>query len=83
MWDFRSGHLVCSPGRTTFKICAVAFNSDGRWANWWRGPCPRHPNGAGVEIHHGQAGRSPSGAYGMANSIEVSPDGARALAMAI
>jgi WD40 repeat protein len=31
LWDWQSGHLVCSPGRHNFEICAVAFNPDGRW----------------------------------------------------
>jgi hypothetical protein len=31
LWDWQSGHLLYSPGRQSFKICAVAFNPDGRW----------------------------------------------------
>ena len=26
LWDWQSGHLVCSPGRHSFKTCAVAFS---------------------------------------------------------
>jgi hypothetical protein len=31
LWDWQSGHLVCPPGRHSFKICAAAFTPDGRW----------------------------------------------------
>jgi WD40 repeat protein len=30
LWDRQSGCLVCSPGRHSFEICAVAFTRDGR-----------------------------------------------------
>jgi WD40 repeat protein len=29
--DWQSGHLVCSPGRHSFELRAVAFTRDGRW----------------------------------------------------
>jgi hypothetical protein len=28
LWDWQSEHLVCFPGRHSFKICAVAFTPD-------------------------------------------------------
>jgi WD40 repeat protein len=31
LWDWQNGRLVCSPGRHSFEIRAVAFTPDGRW----------------------------------------------------
>jgi WD40 repeat protein len=76
-----SGHLVCSPDRHSFKICAVAFNPDGRWGLVdGRDPALGTRTAQAWEFITGKPVTPPLGAYGMAHSIVVSPDGAGALA---
>jgi len=81
LWDWQSGHLVCSPGRHRFEICAVAFTPDGRWGLVvGRGRALGTRTAQAWEFINGKPVTPPLGAYGMAHSIVVSPDGARALA---
>jgi WD40 repeat protein len=81
LWDWQSGHLVCSPGRHSFEICAVAFTPDGRWGLvGGRDPALGTRTAQAWEFITGKPVTPPLGAYGMAHSIVVSPDGARALA---
>ena len=81
LWDWQSGRLVCSPGRHSFEICAVAFTPDGRWGLVdGRDPALGTRTAQTWEFITGKPVTLPLGAYAMAHSIVVSPDGARGVA---
>ena len=71
--------MVCSPGRQSFRICAVAFYLDGRW-----GLVGGRERALGTRTAQawkfitGKPVTPPLGASGMAHSIVFSLEGARA-----
>jgi WD40 repeat protein len=74
LWDWQRGRLVCSPGRHSFVIRAVAFTSYGRWGLVGaRDPALGTRAVQAWKFITGKPVTPPLGAYALSTSGEVQP----------